>query len=451
MESGYLLQRIRMRKLALSTAGAALLAGLIVGLFDGHAFVNYDTAYALLWGDDLAHGRMPDLELDLAPTPKPLAEIAGMIATQTAAEIGSFLFLGVAGVLVFRLGQVWFGAAAGAAAALLFLTREPVLSFGLRAYVDLPYVCLVLAALLVVAYRPRAGWPVLVLLALAGLLRPEPWLFSAVYVLWLRDPRLVPLAAAGPVLWALHDLLLTGDPLWSLTGTRESAGELDRRTGPVDLVLYGPRRLGEILREPVLLAAAAGAVLAWRERLRAPLVALALALAAFGLLATAGLPIITRYVLLPSALACVLAGGALTWGLRHRAWRPVSAVLLVALVVFAPGQVDRLDRLERSLGIQERILADLEALPAAPLRCAPLAVTNRRPVPHLALRFGFIEPEEVLVGATAGARTYVGPASREVAGDFVFDPRDPVRVLPRLPRAFATVAGNRSWTVRSRC
>jgi hypothetical protein len=444
----------------------AAIAGLLALVFAGHAFVNYDTAYALLWGGDLAAGRTPDLELDLAPTPHPLANVAGMVLGAGAAEVLAFVWLGIAGFLVFRLASVWFGVAAGVVAAVLFLTREPVLSFGVRAYVDLPFLCLVLGALLIEARRPRAGWPVLALLALAGLLRPEPWLFSAAYVLWLRDWRLLPLAAAGPVLWALHDLLLTGNPLWSLTGTQDNAQELGRRTGPVDLVLYGPRRLGEILREPVLAGLVLGAAYAWRARVRLPLVALGLALGAFAVLATAGLPIITRYLLVPAALACVLCGGVTALGLRAVPWAALrrspqqtlsahpwlvgSIAVTVLLVAFAPGQVRRIDRLERSIRIQERILADLDALPAAALRCRPLAVTNRRPVPHLALRFDDVEPRDVLVGRVDAACTYVGPASRAVAEDFVFDPRDPVRELPRLPPAFRRVAANRSWTVLAR-
>jgi hypothetical protein len=429
-------------------AVAAVLAIVLALVFAGHAFVNYDTAYALLWGGDLAAGRTPDLELELAPTPHPLANVAGMVLDAGAAEVLSFVWLGVAGALLLLLGRAWFGWAAGAAAALLFLTREPVLSFGVRAYVDLPFLCLVLGALLVEVRRPRAGWPVLALLALAGLLRPEAWLFSAVYVLWLRDWRLLALAAAGPVLWVVHDALLTGDPLWSLTGTRGNAEELGRRTGPVDLVLYGPRRLGEILREPVLLGLVAGAVLAWRERARLPLVALALALGAFAILATAGLPIITRYLLVPAALACVLCGGALAHGLRDRRWAPVSVLVLVVLLVFAPGQVDRIDRLERSIAIQERILADLDALSTDALACRPISVVNRRPVPHLALRFA-LDPREVLVGDVPRGCRYVGPTSREVAERFVFDPRDPVRELPRLPPDWSRLESNASWTVYS--
>ena len=66
----------------------------------------------------------------------------------------------------------------------------PVISYGVRAYLDVPYVLLVLGALLVEVRRPRAGAPVLALLALAGLLRPEAWVFSGLY--WLYLVGLVP-------------------------------------------------------------------------------------------------------------------------------------------------------------------------------------------------------------------------------------------------------------------
>ena len=115
----------------------------------------------------------------------------------------------------------------------------PILSYGVRAYVDIPYLLLVLGALLVESRRRRAGAPVLVLLALAGLLRPEAWAFSGLYWLYLlpgRDApaglaRLTLLAAAAPLVWLLSDLAITGDPLWSLTNTRHTAETLDRVTG----------------------------------------------------------------------------------------------------------------------------------------------------------------------------------------------------------------------------
>ena len=61
-----------MRKLAL----IPLVAGALAVLFAGHAFINYDTAYTLLWGSQLRAGITPDLELPLAPTPHPLTNPA---------------------------------------------------------------------------------------------------------------------------------------------------------------------------------------------------------------------------------------------------------------------------------------------------------------------------------------------------------------------------------------
>ena len=57
----------------------------------------------------------------------------------------AFVALGAVGYLTYRLGALWFGVPAGLLAAVIILTREPVLSYGTRAYVDLPYLALVLA------------------------------------------------------------------------------------------------------------------------------------------------------------------------------------------------------------------------------------------------------------------------------------------------------------------
>ena len=87
------------------------------------------------------------------------------------------------------------------------LTRAPFLSNGLRAYVDLPYMASARRA----GGRdepPRAGWPVLALLAVAGLLRPEAWLFSVAYLGYLGlvweaspDPKGEPASAGRSCSW----------------------------------------------------------------------------------------------------------------------------------------------------------------------------------------------------------------------------------------------------------
>jgi len=113
-----------------------------------------------------------------------------------------FLALSACGWVVYRLGVAWFGRAAGALAALILVTRVPLLSYGVRAYVDIPYLLLVLCALLVETRRRRAGAPVLVLLALAGLLRPEAWVFSGLY--WIYFVRLTPRTACAWVRVRTH-------------------------------------------------------------------------------------------------------------------------------------------------------------------------------------------------------------------------------------------------------
>src|SRR4029079_11598272 len=137
------------------------------------------------------HGLSPDVGSALPPTPHPLTELLGLLTTPlgdgaiTVTWVIAYAVLGLIGFFVYRLGAIWFDRWIGAAAAAIVLTRAPFLSNGLRAYIDLPYIALGLGALLIEAKKPRAGWPVLALLALAGLLRPEAWLFAVVYLVFL--------------------------------------------------------------------------------------------------------------------------------------------------------------------------------------------------------------------------------------------------------------------------
>jgi hypothetical protein len=298
--------RLGLRAAGLIPLGALLAWGLV-----GAGFLNYDTAYSLLWGGDVVHLRRPDFSVPLAPTPHPLSTALGAVLTpfgdfgQTLWVAVAFLALGALAWLCFELGAHWFGPWAGAVAALVILTRIPVLSFGVRAYLDIPYVALVLGAILAEARAQRrartagtgdppgrrAAVTPLALLGLAGLLRPEAWLFSLAYAAFRRDPRLLPLAAAAPVIWMAHDLVLAGDPLHSLLGTRDNAEVLERKTGLGAVPLTVPRRLGEILREPGLLGAAAGGLLVlalMRRRAALPIAAGFVSIAAFCVLAAAG-------------------------------------------------------------------------------------------------------------------------------------------------------------------
>lgn len=457
----------------LAGALAALAATLYAAV--GHGLVNYDTLYTLVWGRGLAGGDLPDGDVPLAPTAHPLATVGGLLLAPvtaltrdgidgeiTLAIVLVFAFgaLAALGVVVARLGAATFHPAVGLLAAAILLTRRPVLDFGARAYVDIPFLVLVLAAAVLEARRPRAGVPVLGLLAVAGLIRPEAWLFSAVYLLWLRrwDPRLLALAALGPLGWAAYDLLTTGNPLDSLSGTQENAETLQRVTGLDDVPGTVPRRLGEILREPVLLAAVGGlgfSALWLRERMRLPAALGVVGLLAFCVLAAAGLPILGRYLLLPAAVGALFAAvGVLGWLVldpsdpRRRPWQAFGALCAVVFVLFAPGQVDRITGLRDALRIQSTIQADLADLlrDGVPAGCDGLTVPNRRPIPLLAL---WLDREPQTLTSTQDGASAPGvvlaPANPQIARDYILDRRDLRQAVPPPPAGSIPVRANASW------
>lgn len=494
----------------------AVIAGAVaLRLIAGVGFANYDTLYALTWGGQLARGETPAYDLPIAPTPHPLVEALGVVlyplgpraVEQIAVWLG-FAALAACGWVVYRLASLWFGRAAGALAALILLTRVPLLSYGVRAYVDVPYLLLVLGAVLVEARRrdaarAPAGAPVLALLALAGSLRPEAWAFSGLYWLYVvlyerragasrcaaagpaqggassaersqreaARPRsrralagLALLAAAAPLVWLLSDLAITGDALWSLTNTRHTAQALDRITGIANVPEYVPRRVGEILRPPVLAGAALGGVLSllWlRRRAIAAATAGVAAVLVFVAVAAAGLPINTRYGFLTAAVLCVFCGaGVFGWtrldasDARRRWWMAGGALALVALVAFTPSQYKsahrELDKLARQQEIQDDLLALVDSH-AISLRCGSVEVPNHAPVPLLALYLK-TSPANVVSGqvGTVADGVYVDPASREVEQDYVLDPHDPHRPV-NVPPGFMESHANVSWLIFQHC
>jgi hypothetical protein len=503
---------------ALAIAAGALALWLVTGV----GFANYDTLYALVWGEQLARGATPQYGIPIAPTPHPLVEALGFVLSPLGARtledvtvVLAFLALAGCGWAVYRLGALWFNRGAGAVAAVLLLTRVPILSYGVRAYIDVPYLLLILSALIVETRRPRAGAPVLALLALAGLLRPEAWVFSGLYWLYLalagrvsfaraggapeptgrarapgsvaehglagddedlergfavRSPRelawLASILLSAPALWVLSDWRITGDALWSLTNTRHTALTLGRETGIAKVPEYVPRRIGEILGPAALAGAAVGGVLAlaWLRR-RALLGAWAgvvavLVLAAF---ASVGLPIDTRYAFVPAALLCVFCGGALCgWTLldhgdrRRRAWAALAALVALALLATAPAQY-RVDHNElRALAVQQRIQDDLVALVrsgAITTRCEPVGVPNHAPIPLLAL---YLRTDP---SAIPSAQALSAPLAHGTYVDPATAEVQREYILDRAERAhpvsvpggFALRAVNRSWRIYQRC
>jgi hypothetical protein len=348
-------------------------------------FPNYDTAWALEWGRQLAAGDGPSYAAAGAPTPHPLATLLGAalapLGAATAADVAVWLgclSLGTLALVVLRLGDAWWSRPAGAIAATLLLSQPLVLSFGVRAYIDVPFATLILGALLVETRRPRAGWPVLALLATAGLLRPEAWLLAALYVAWLRRPALAFWVLGPPLAWAWFDLLATGHLLHSLTSTRTATAELGRASGLGGLLTSGPGRIEALLGPLGLTAAVCGAATGARHLrddrgARLAFAALGAALTAVAVVALAGMPVITRYMLVTVSLLALLAGQAAAAGARALATRGATPALgaLAVLAVAATGWTAA-SRLDQAGALRHELAARGTALAALSQRaCGP--------------------------------------------------------------------------------
>jgi hypothetical protein len=240
-------------------------------------YPDYDAYEHLVWGRDLLHGMAPGFETYAAPTQHPLYLALAALLSVVGTDADRLLVLVTVLCLValtagtYELARRLFGAWPALAAAFFVGSSFAFLLYAVRAFVDVPFLALVIWAAALEVGRPRRGLAPMVLLALAGLLRPEAWVLAGLYWLWCLPGRsararvgLAALVAAAPVAWALVDLAVTGDPLFSLHATSSLAEALGRERGlrhvPSSFVTF----LADVARPPVALAGVIGAVLALR-------------------------------------------------------------------------------------------------------------------------------------------------------------------------------------------
>lgn len=339
-----------------------------------------DARYSLAWGAELLRGDLPDVDAPEVSTPHPLPIVAGglisVLGVRAAADVyafGAVLAFALLVYAAFRLGRALGGTLAGVVAAVLVATRERIDFFASRAFIDIPFAALVLLAAAMAAEQPRrnAG-PALGLLAVAGLLRPEAWGLAALYGGWLlaepalrrrrrphsahgaaaagrdgalRTVAVLALVAAAPAIWLLFDLALTGDPLYSLHGTQENAVLLERATGLGELVPSLRAGLADLAGTgPALAGAAFGLYGLVRFRRTRPAFAVAVALAAagivaFALLAAAELPLNDRYLVVPALALLALAAAALPRAPRSLVAAAAAGLALVSAALALPDQL----------------------------------------------------------------------------------------------------------------
>jgi hypothetical protein len=393
----------------LARVGFALLCiGATVAFFVFPTYPNYDSYYSLLWGREVLDGSPLFFEGFRVPTQHPLAIAvgAGLSLLGDGADrlwiaiiFASFIAL-VWGL--YRLGRVAFTPLVGLIAAALLVTRFDFAFLAARGYIDVPYMALVVWSAALEAERGRRGTPVFILLALAGLLRPEAWLLAGLYFLWMAlrgswRQRLwyAALAAIGPVTWCAVDLAVTGDPLFSLLYTSGSAEELGRQRTLSEIPIAIPYFLASLVKPPVFLGALAGLLIALfltPRRMVVPFVLLGCGLGTFVLIGLAGLSVIERYLIVAALglliFAAVTLGGftMIARGTRLRmAWQ-VGAVVVVVLGVAYTGARVNLGRFESELRFRGKAHQALEQALRAPevrqgLRCGPLTLPNHKLVP----------------------------------------------------------------------
>jgi hypothetical protein len=471
-----------------------LCVGAVIGYFAFPTYPTYDSFYALLWGRDLLHLHLPDFRVYRGPTEHPLAIAFGMFCSifgqggarlMVLGSIGSFV-AAVAGM--YRLGRLCFGPVVGLIAALLLLSRFFVENLAAQGYLDITYLALIVWAIVLEVERPRRGAPVLLLLAAAGLLRPDAWLLSGAYWLWCswraeNRTRLgyLAIAAVAPVVWAGLDAIVTGHPLYSLTATAGLAQELERTQGLGSVVSSLWTFTERIDKVPVILGALIGLPLAiWMvpRRVLVPLAAFVLLVLVFLLEGAGGASVIDRYLLGAATVlllfCAVFIGG---WSMLQprsalrRVWI-LGAVGLVAYGATSAATTLNLTSLRNTLAYHEDFHKGLAQALASPLvkaqlhRCPLLSLPNNKLIPDARWILDSVGQHDIVARSQARADVTKGSHTLErrieqgsVAvyplGSAVFveaivdvgdDPRDQVPLL-----GFRRIYTSRYYAVYANC
>ena len=355
---------------------------------------TYDPWAWISWGREIVH---LDLDTRTGPSWKPLP----ILFTTPFALLGSTwapeLWLVVAqagGLLAFaftyRLAARLAGRAAGVIAVLgLLLAGEFIFNFS-RGNSEGLLVALCLWA--VERHLDGRRTEAFLLGVAGGLLRPELWPFLLVYGLWLMwvEPRrrwlVIGCGALTLALWFLPEWWGSGDPFRAAARARDP--NPDSAAFADEPFLETFRRAEVVLMFPVLLGAALalGAGVLRRDRVRLVLGAIAalLMLAVAGM-TEAGFAGNLRYVALPAAHVCVLAGAGwseLVAALGRRAGPVAAALAAAALALAALPYVQRDAEHVRAdlrvVQLESQLYDDLPRLVAAAgghdaiLRCRPI-------------------------------------------------------------------------------
>jgi len=390
---------------------ALLSLGAFIGFLALPTYPIYDSEYYLFWGRQILHGQLPSFTIFDSPTEHPLAiafgtvlAIFGNVSLRLEVLAAVISFLLVAGGL-YRLTRVAFTPIVGAVAVLLLLTRFNLEFLAARGYVDLTYCAAIVWAAALEVERPRRGAAVFLLLLVAELIRPDAWLLAGLYWLWWAPSvswpsriRWAAVTVSAPILWVAIDWIVTGQPLYSLHRTQDTAVALGRTVPLSQVPSTTWHYLILLCKSPVLVGALGGLALsAWLvpRRMLTPMLILASGIGTFVVIAAAGLSVIDRYLLMPTVMVLVFCAFALAgWtmlrrGLLRRVWA-TAAVALAAFGIYDAASTLSLNKIETELGFRNDGQTSLVAILDNPhvqaaLRCGPISVPDHKLRPDVML------------------------------------------------------------------
>lgn len=414
--------------------------GIFIGLFVAlvaftiyrPVFPNYDTYYALIWGDEMAHLKLPDYYVYRTPTPHPLFNLYTALISYTGGAAIHILTIASLGMYVgllygaYKLVKLQVGTLVAFFTLLVLLTRTDLMAFGFRSMLDIPFLAMIVWAAVLEVQKPRRGTAPLVLLLLAGLLRPEAWLMAGIYWLWLvlghvrpklKLPGELPsyrqlfwfavLVVASPVIWLVWDWIVTGDALYSVNSTSDVAAELKRNKSLFGAIAAIPKNISGTEQWVTAICGTLGFGLAfyvYRQRM--------LMLAALGvvgvitylLIAVAGLSVIPRYLVIPSIILCFGVAFALVgWERLEGKPRKFGIALAILTVLLglarAPAYVDDFrvlnTRTQDTSITYSRIynILDKPKVKAAIENCQPITAFTHETVPIIRYKLGLSKEE----------------------------------------------------------
>jgi hypothetical protein len=302
-----------------------------------------------------------------------------------------------------------------------------------------------------------------VLGAAAGLLRPEVWPFLAAYALWLlhaarrdgsRALAVILVAGAAVVtalLWFVPEYIGSGSLLRAATRARDPVPGSPGQADHPFLAVF--ENSASALIVPVYAGAVGAVVLAARDWRRHRRGGVALPVAALtstymlivGVLAEAGFTGNLRYVTLPAAVVCVLAGAGwvrlVAWAREAGGRRAATAAAALAVLASLPWTVSAVADVGRDLD-QVRTTAELSAdLPKLIDEAG-----GRRAVQRC-------------------GRVFTGPLEVQLVAWHMRVPSERIDFRPRPPGVvlaaegvdvtddprFRPVAASEHWTLRSTC